>query len=111
MSPEAILSLDLACLAEHTLKALGVNGDKPDTATILEHSIQQACLELEAVESLLERSQVQAGLNEEMSRLVYIVAGIRERLELACECGSMLANVMAGGSEHDLIVKASEAAE
>lgn len=103
MSPANVRKLSLACLAEHTLKALGVNSDKPSADIVMDHAVCQACLELEAVESVLERNQ--DANDPELSRLVYIVEGIRERLELARECSETLARLMAEGSEHDIITR------
>lgn len=78
----------LRSLAQHTLDALGVVGKAPDEATILEHSIQQACAELEAVEEAI-------GKLDETSVWISVVAGIRHRLELATESGDLLAALLA----------------
>jgi hypothetical protein len=107
MTPEQTRQIDLACLAEHTLKALGVNAEKPTAETVVDHAVGQACLELEAVESVLERHQLAS--NTELAQLVYIVAGIRERLELARECGETLATLLAEGTQHEIITRLSEA--
>ncbi len=92
MSSDRVRALDLACLAQHTLEALGVNGEKPSAEQILDHSIAQAYLELEAVENILERNLQN---DPELSTLVYVVHGIRQRLELARNCNEILANVFA----------------
>ena len=81
--------MDLKCLATRALEALGVNVETPDAATIMRHSIAQACLELEAVEQTLERGPGDTGT------LVYIVMGIRQRLELAAQSSEMLASLVA----------------
>jgi hypothetical protein len=82
---------DLMCLAVRAIEALGVNGAHPDAAHIMQHSIAQACLELEAVEAVLEKD-----IN---STLVYIVMGIRQRLELAGQSAGLLATLIAEGNE------------
>jgi len=87
MSPEQIRAMDARCLAERTIRALGVNGEKPDAAHIMEHAIAQASLELEVVEQILDKDQ-------DRGNMAYIVAGIRQRLELAQECSGILATLM-----------------
>jgi len=86
VSPEQARKMNVACLAECTIRALGVNCSKPDAATIMEHSIAHACLELEVVEQILDKDQ-------DRGNLAYIVAGIRERLQLAQECSGILATI------------------
>jgi len=93
MSPEDIRRNDMKCLAGRTLDALGVNCKVPDQTTIMQHSIGQACLELEAVEKVLEREMGEVAL------LVYVVMGIRQRLELAAHCGGILASMVADGEQ------------
>ena len=90
MSPEC-REIFLQGLATYTTGALGVNGDRPTSEQILEHSITQACLELEVVEKVLDGLQD----HPELSTLVYVVEGIRRRLELANECNGTLAELMA----------------
>ncbi len=82
---------DLMCLASRAVEALGVNGNTTDAAHIMEHSIGQACIELEAVEAVLER--------DPNSQLVYIVMGVRQRLEFAGTFAKTLAKMIAEGSE------------
>ena len=82
---------DLKCLAIRAIEALGVNGARPDAAHIMQHSIAQACLEIEAVEAAIER--------EQDNQLVYIVMGIRQRLELAGQSAGFLATLIAEGNE------------
>jgi hypothetical protein len=55
VSPEETRALALACLAEHTLRSLGVEATKPTAEIVMNHAINQACLELEMVENVLER--------------------------------------------------------
>ena len=91
MSPERMRTHDLMCLATRALEALGVNGNAPNATHIMEHSIAQACLELQAVEAALEGGKV--------DQLVYIVMGIRQRLEFAQNGAEMLATLIAEGSQ------------
>jgi hypothetical protein len=93
MSPEKIRAMDHACLARYTLEALGANGRNLTAEEILDHSVAQACLELEAVENILERNLQN---DPELATLVYVVSGIRKRLVLARECNEILADVFAG---------------
>ena len=88
MSPAEARAMDVACLAECAIRALGVNGARPDAATIMEHAIAQACLELEVVEQILDKDQ-------DRGNLAYVVEGIRERLQLAQECSGILAKLTA----------------
>ena len=88
MSPAEARAMDVACLAECAIRALGVNCSKPDAATIMEHAIAQASIELEVVEEILDKDQ-------DRGNLAYIVAGIRERLQLAQECSGILAKLTA----------------
>jgi hypothetical protein len=76
----------LRCLAQHTLGALGAGGAS-DEATIIEHSVYQACAELEEVERAISRI-------DQTSVLLHIVEGIRHRLELALDSGDLLAALL-----------------
>lgn len=107
MSPEVIRALDLASLAERTLKSLGVNSNKPTAETVMDHAMAQVCLELEIIEKVIEQRFHD---DAELDCLVYVVSGIRERLELARECSGTLATLMAEGSAGDIIARLSEAA-
>ena len=89
MSPEEIRATDVLCLATRAIEALGVNHDAPTAAEIMEHAISQACIELEAVEKVLEREHGEIGM------LVYLVMGIRQRLTMAAQSGEFLATVIA----------------
>ncbi len=80
-------------LALRTLDALGVNGKAPTSEQILGHSVSQACIELEAVEKVLDGLQD----HPEFSTQVYILQGIRHRLELAQDCSETLADIAAEG--------------
>jgi len=90
MSPEQVRKLDTECLAQRAIEALGVNtkDGKPSAAQIMEHSIAQACLELEVVEQILDKDQ-------DRGNMAYFVAGIRQRLEMAQHSASFLATVLA----------------
>jgi len=79
-------------LALQALRALGVTNENPTSEQILDHSIVQACAELESVESALEHNlegDLQFGI------LLSVVRGIRKRLELAQECNETLAELTA----------------
>lgn len=100
MSPEEIRENDLLCLAQRAVEALGVNGEKPTAATIMEHSIAQACLEIEAVERVLDRDSTELG------ELTYVLAGIRQRLTMAQHSAQFLASVLAEGQALDAEARA-----
>jgi len=75
-------------LAEMTVEMLGVGCKNPDGATILEHSIQQACSELECLEKALEA-------RDETTPLLSMIMGIRLRLHLAIDHRDVLADLVA----------------
>lgn len=79
---------ELACLAQRAVDAMGVNSDRPTVSKILEHSIAQACIEIEAVERVLDRDSTELG------ELTYIIAGVRQRLTMAQHSASFLATVL-----------------
>jgi len=93
VSPDQIRDMDTKRLALRAIEALGVNSrdGKPSAAHIMEHSIAQACLELEVVEQILENDQ-------DRGNMAYIVAGIRQRLEMAQHSASFLATILAGAA-------------
>jgi hypothetical protein len=103
MTPEEKRAIDLKALASRALDALGVSGDDevwtgPGVESyIVEHAIAQACLEIEAVEFTLEKHQDHA--DPELSQLVYVVQGIRRRLELVGQCTETLAELMSTTTE------------
>ncbi|MET0795046.1 MAG: hypothetical protein ABW061_26245, partial [Polyangiaceae bacterium] len=92
---EQMRATDLLCLAQRAIEALGVGENASTGAEIMEHSIAQACLELEAVERVLDCEQGEIG------GLVYIVAGIRQRLAMAQHSAPFLATVLAEGRAID----------
>ncbi len=92
MSPEH-RELFIHGLALQTLQALGVNGKRPTSEQILDHSIAQACIELEAVEKALDGLQD----HPKLFTHVYVLQGIRHRLELAQEHSETLADLAAEG--------------
>jgi len=93
MIPEEIRENELLCLAQRSIEALGVSGDKPSATTIMEHSIAQACLEIEAVERVLDRDSTELG------ELSYILSGIRQRLAMAQHSAEFLATVLAEAAQ------------
>ena len=90
MSPEH-REIFIHGLALQTLRALGVHGKSPTSEQILDHTIVQACIEIEAVEKVLDGLQD----HPELSTQVYILQGIRHRLELAQEHNETLADLIA----------------
>ena len=88
-SPEQVRATDLLCLAQRAIGALGVNGERPTAADVMEHAIGQACIEIEAVEKVLEREQGELGM------LVYLLMGVRQRLTMAQHSAPFLATILA----------------
>lgn len=66
-----------------------------DAAHILQHSIAQACLELETIENALDRV---LQISQEYP-LLYALQGVRKRLELAHNSAPFLAKVIAQADE------------
>jgi hypothetical protein len=91
LSLEVLHELRFQSLARHTLDALGVNGVREPEA-ILNHAIGQACIEIEDVEFTLEKLERHA--DPQLSQLVYVLHGIRMRLELVNECADLLASLL-----------------
>jgi len=76
-------------LARKTLEMLGVGAESPTPEQVLDHSISQACIELEAVECLLDPDLKLA----DKPLLMFVVQGVRLRLELAREHNETLAEL------------------
>lgn len=95
MTPEQARTLDLRSLAQHAVEAMTLTfrGVGTTGTEIMQNSIVQSCLELEIVESILERNFEQSD-DPELRYLTYMVEGIRRRLEMARNSADFLATVL-----------------
>lgn len=95
MSPAELRTHDLRCHAQRAVEAITLTfrGAGTTASEIMENSILQSCLELEIVESILQRNLEQSE-DPELCYLAYMVEGIRRRLDMARESADFLATVL-----------------